>query len=80
MGMILNLRHVHPLLFQDKLGELKRQLAQLNEGSHPEWTKKLRRLETSYRERLRINTVIRDLVRQRTFINDVIRDLVREHS
>ncbi len=49
-------------LFQDKLSELKRQLAQLNEGSHPDWTKKLRRLETSYRERQRINTVIRDLV------------------
>lgn len=50
-------------LKQDKLGELKRQLAQLNEGSHPDWLKKLRRVETSYRERLRINTVIRDLVK-----------------
>jgi hypothetical protein len=49
-------------LFQDKLAELKRQLAQLEEGSHPDWTKKLKRLETTYRERLRINTVIKDLV------------------
>ena len=56
-------RFNHFLPFQDKLSELKRQLAQLNEGTHPEWMKKLKRLENSYKERMRINAIIRDLVR-----------------
>ena len=47
---------------KDKLLELRRQLSQLNEGIHPEWTKKLKRLENAYKERLRINAIIRDLV------------------
>jgi len=50
------------MFFQDKLLELKRQLSQLNEGTHPEWMKKLKRLESSYKERMRINAIIRDLV------------------
>lgn len=60
-------------MYQDKLSELKRQLAQLNEGSHPDWTKKLRRLEAAYKERLRINTIIRDLeieMVEQDFVNE----------
>jgi Sin3 histone deacetylase corepressor complex component SDS3 len=48
-------------MYQDKLADLKRQLAKLNEGSLPDWQKKLRRLDYMYRERLRFNEVIRDL-------------------
>lgn len=60
-------------MYQDKLAELKRQLGQLNEGSHPDWTKKLRRLENAYKERLRINTIIRDLeieMVEQDFVNE----------
>ena len=62
IGKVLSPLNIYLIVSQDKPADLKRQLAQLEEGSHPDWTKKLRRLETSYRERLRINTVIRDLV------------------
>jgi len=48
-------------MYQDKLQHLKRQLDQLNDESLPEYTKKLRRLEATYRERMRICAVIRDL-------------------
>ncbi len=48
-------------MYQDKLADLKRQLNRLNEGNLPEWTKKLRRLDSMYRERLRFNEIIRDL-------------------
>ena len=48
-------------MYQDKLADLKRQLAKLNDGSLAEWQKKLRRLDSVYRERLRYNEVVRDL-------------------
>jgi len=48
-------------MYQDKLQHLKRQLEQLNDASLPEYSKKLRRLEGTYRERMRICAVIRDL-------------------
>lgn len=39
-------------MYQDKLASLKKQLQQLNDGTHPEYNRKLKRLETQYRERL----------------------------
>lgn len=48
-------------MYQVKLAHLKKQLEQLNEGKLPEYTKKLRRLEGTYRERMRISEVIHDL-------------------
>ena len=48
-------------MYQDKLAELKRQLAKLNDGSLQEWTKKLRKLKLAFEERIRYNDVVRDL-------------------
>lgn len=39
-------------MYQDKLASLKKQLQQLNDGTHPEYNRKLKRLDTQYRERL----------------------------
>uniref|UniRef100_A0A0K2TT56 Sin3 histone deacetylase corepressor complex component SDS3 n=1 Tax=Lepeophtheirus salmonis TaxID=72036 RepID=A0A0K2TT56_LEPSM len=49
------------LMYQDKLSHLKRQLEKLEEGIHPEYVKKLRKLECSYKERMRVNDIVRDL-------------------
>ena len=43
------------------MAELKRQLEQLQEGCLPEYLKRLRRLEASHKERVRVNAVIREL-------------------
>ena len=48
-------------MYQDKLADLKRQLAKLNDETLPEYQKKLRKLDIMYRERLRFNEVIKDL-------------------
>ena len=48
-------------MYQDKLADLKRQLAKLNDGTLPEWQKKLRKLDTAYRERMKFNEVVKDL-------------------
>lgn len=48
-------------MYQVKLTHLKRQLEQLNDVKLPDYTKKLRRLEATYRERMRISGVIHDL-------------------
>merc|ERR1719225_1147077 len=48
-------------MYQDKLAHLKKQLQQLADGSHPEYIKKIKKLDTGIKERLFINTVIRDL-------------------
>ena len=48
-------------MYQDKLNQLKKQLQQLSEGTHPEWLRRVRKLDTGLKERLFVNTVIRDL-------------------
>ena len=48
-------------MYLDRLSHLKKQLAQLSEGSHPDWLKRIKKLDTAHRERLFINTVIKDL-------------------
>merc|ERR550517_1168366 len=48
-------------MYQDKLNHLKKQLQQLSEGNHPEWLKRLKRLDNQLKERLFINTVIKEL-------------------
>lgn len=47
-------------VYQDKLASLKKQLQQLKDGTHPEYNRKLKRLEDQYKERLRMNTIHRD--------------------
>merc|ERR1712156_1226108 len=48
-------------MYQDKLADLKRQLAKLNDGTLPEWQKKLRKLDTAYRERVSIMMLLKTL-------------------
>ena len=60
-------------MYQDKLNELKLQLRQLQEGVLPEYTKRLRRLEATYKERARVNQVVRELeieMVEQEFINE----------
>lgn len=47
-------------MYQDKLASLKRQLEELKTGSHPEYLRRVRKLEQQYKERLRLNEIYRD--------------------
>lgn len=46
-------------MYRDKLAMLKKQLAQLKEDSHPEYLKRLRKIEQHYQERLFMNEVFK---------------------
>ena len=48
-------------MYQDKLAHLKRQLQQLAEGTHADWLRKVKRLDQQYKERMRINSVVKEL-------------------
>lgn len=60
-------------VYQDKLANLKKQLQQLKEGTHPEYNKKLKKLDIAFRERLRLNVIWRDYL-----IECVERDYINE--
>ncbi|KAJ8725929.1 hypothetical protein PYW08_004112 [Mythimna loreyi] len=47
-------------LYQDKLANLKKQLQQLEDGIHPEFLRRVKRLEHQLHERLRINKIYRE--------------------
>uniref|UniRef100_A0A0A9XBZ9 Sin3 histone deacetylase corepressor complex component SDS3 n=1 Tax=Lygus hesperus TaxID=30085 RepID=A0A0A9XBZ9_LYGHE len=47
-------------IYQEKLNNLKNQLQQLAAGTLPEYLKKVKKLEQSYKERLRLNNIYRD--------------------
>ncbi|RZF40535.1 hypothetical protein LSTR_LSTR000414 [Laodelphax striatellus] len=47
-------------VYQDNLASLKKQLQQLKDGTHPEYNKKLKKLESQYKERLRSNITWRE--------------------
>lgn len=47
-------------LYQDKLASLKKQLQQLEDGIHPEFLRRVKRLEHQLNERLRINKIYRE--------------------
>ncbi|KAH7960203.1 hypothetical protein HPB49_017645 [Dermacentor silvarum] len=44
-------------MYRDKLATLKKQLAQLKDDTHPEYVKRLRKIEQLYQERLFMNEV-----------------------
>jgi len=48
-------------MYQDKLAHLKRQLQQLAEGTHTEWLRKVKKLDQQFKERMRINAVVKEL-------------------
>ncbi|CAB3221366.1 unnamed protein product [Arctia plantaginis] len=47
-------------LYQDKLASLKKQLQQLEDGVHPEFLRRVKRLEHQLNERLRLNKIHRE--------------------
>lgn len=47
-------------MYQDKLASLKRQMNDLTQGNHPEFVKRVKKLDAQYRERLRLNEIYRD--------------------
>lgn len=47
-------------LYQDRLASLKKQLQQLEDGIHPEFLRRVKRLEHQLNERLRINKIYRE--------------------
>lgn len=48
-------------MYQHKLSHLKKQLQQLTAGTHPEWLRRKKKIDSAYRERMRINIVVREL-------------------
>ncbi|XP_053625610.1 sin3 histone deacetylase corepressor complex component SDS3 [Plodia interpunctella] len=47
-------------IYQDKLANLKKQLQQLEDGVHPEFLRRVKRLEHQLHERLRLNRIYKD--------------------
>lgn len=47
-------------MYQDKLANFKNQLEQLKNNTHPEYIRRVRKLELQYNERLRVNTIYRE--------------------
>lgn len=60
-------------MYQDKLSSLKKKLQQLEDGTHHEYSRKVKKLEYLYKERIRINTIYRDYM-----IECVERDYILE--
>ncbi|XP_064612355.1 sin3 histone deacetylase corepressor complex component SDS3-like isoform X3 [Liolophura sinensis] len=47
-------------MYQDKLAQFKKQLAQLKEGTLPEYIKRHKKIDQQYKERLRMNEIWRN--------------------
>lgn len=47
-------------MYQDKLANLKKQLEELKNGIHPEYIRRVKKLDTQYKERLRLNDIYKD--------------------
>lgn len=47
-------------MYQDKLANFKNQLEQLKNNTHPEYIRRVRKLELQYKERLRVNAIYRE--------------------
>uniref|UniRef100_A0A1B6GLD0 Sin3 histone deacetylase corepressor complex component SDS3 n=2 Tax=Proconiini TaxID=565685 RepID=A0A1B6GLD0_9HEMI len=60
-------------VYRDKLFNLKAQLNQLKEGTHPEYNRLVKKLEVEWRERLRMNVIWRDYL-----VDCVERDYINE--
>lgn len=53
-------------MYQDKLASLKKQLQQLKDQIHPEYNRRVRRLESQCQERLRLNAIYREYMMECT--------------
>lgn len=52
-------------VYQDKLASLKKQLQQLKDGTHPEYNRKVKRLEAQYNERYNLINICKITVNSR---------------
>lgn len=50
-------------MYQHKLANLKKQLDELHQLTHPEYVRKLKKLDYYYKERLCLNEVYRDYLK-----------------
>ncbi|KAL9695751.1 hypothetical protein quinque_015036 [Culex quinquefasciatus] len=62
-------------MYQDKLASLKKQLDELRSGTHPEYLRRVKKLEHQYSERIRLNEIYREYL-----INCVERDYILEKN
>ncbi|GFQ96780.1 sin3 histone deacetylase corepressor complex component SDS3 [Trichonephila clavata] len=62
-------------MYQDKLANLKRQLKQLEDGVHPDYVKKLRKLEQNFQKRQLLNDIFK-----RVEIERIERDYILERE
>ncbi|XP_011503271.1 PREDICTED: sin3 histone deacetylase corepressor complex component SDS3 isoform X2 [Ceratosolen solmsi marchali] len=60
MGKSEEYTEIKEQIYQDKLASLKKQLQQLKDGTHTEYNRKVKRLESQYKERLRLNIIYKD--------------------
>lgn len=60
-------------MYQDKLANLKKQLEELKNGVHPEYIRRVKKLDAQYKERLRLNDIYKDYL-----IECVERDYINE--
>lgn len=60
-------------MYQDKLSNLKKQLEELKSNNHPEYIRRVRKIESQCKERLRLNEIYRDFS-----IECVERDFITE--
>lgn len=51
-------------MYQHKLASLKKQLDELQQQTHPDYVRRLKKLEFSYKERLRLNEFYRDYLKE----------------
>lgn len=60
-------------MYQDKLANLKKQLEELKRCSHPEYVRRVKKLELQYKERLRLNQIYKEYL-----VECVERDYISE--
>nr|CAD7458977.1 unnamed protein product [Timema tahoe] len=73
MGKTEEFTEIKEQMYKNKLSTFKKQLQQLKDGTHPEYNRKLKRLDIALKERLRLNVIARDYL-----IECVERDYVIE--
>lgn len=50
-------------MYQHKLANLKKQLDELHQLTHPDYVRKLKKIDFSYKDRLRLNEIYRDYLK-----------------
>ncbi|KAJ8894369.1 hypothetical protein PR048_007020 [Dryococelus australis] len=60
MGKSEEFTEIKEQMYKNKLSSLKKQLQQLKDGTHPEYNRKLKKLDMALKERLRMNSISKD--------------------